>query len=146
MAQGPDSDPAGGGGRANVPTGTYRAQGDVSGGRLAGIAVLESGPENIKLHRIEDHELELMMNISRPIALAVSSATLGACLGLLPSVFAIVATVLKPASISLFDMVTVAICAVCFALFVTTGIAAIQGHRQANRLLAAIRSRPLSPL
>lgn len=141
MTREAEPDPAESLAQANV-----RARADVSGGRLAGIAVLESGPVNIKLHRIEDHELEMMMNISRPMSLAISSATLGAWLGLLPSVFVILSSVEQAKPVSLFDIRIVVIFAICLAVCAVTGISAVQGIRKANRLLSAIRSRPLSPL
>ncbi len=136
-----DSGEAGGTGAASAQSG-----GSISGGRIARIPVYESSPENIKLHIIEDHELEMLMNISRPVALGISCTMLGASLGLLPSVFGIIALVGKQKVVSLLDVVTVVICGVCFAIFIVTGLYAWQGQRRARKILAEIRARPLSPV
>jgi len=120
---------------------------DVREGRVAGIELLESRPKNITLHRVEDHELEMLMNISRPVALAVSTTSIGAFLGLLPSIQLIIDLVdSQQHALSSFDLILVALDAACLATGVATGVFAWRGQMQARRTLAAIRARPLSPM
>jgi hypothetical protein len=119
---------------------------DIREGRVAGIELLESRPQNITLHRIEDHELEMLMNISQPAALAVSTTSIGVFLGLLPSIQSIVSAASNHQALSSFNLILVALDAACLAVGVTTGVFAWRGQMQARRTLAAIRARPLSPM
>src|ERR1700691_5999480 len=112
---------------------------DVREGRVSGIELLESRPRNITLHRIEDHELEMLMNISRPVALAVSTTSVGAFLGLLPSMQSTLASVNNHRPLSLFDLILVAIGAACLAVGMTTGVFAWRGQMQARRTVGALR-------
>jgi hypothetical protein len=45
------------------------------------IALLQTSPDAVTFHRIEDHELDALTNISRPLSLGVSTMALGTCLG-----------------------------------------------------------------
>lgn len=46
------------------------------------IPLVQTSPDAITLHRIEEHELEAFMNIARPYSLAAATTAAGAFLGL----------------------------------------------------------------
>ena len=115
------------------------------GGPLAGIDVLESRPANITLHRIEDHELELLMNISRPVALSVATTSVGVFVGLIPSTIQILKSASQQRPVSLDDLGILSAAIICRTIGIVTGFLAGKGQIQARRTLAAIRARPVHP-
>lgn len=83
------------------------------------------------------------MNISRPYSLAVSNMTMGAFLGLLPSVL----DALGHAHTGLTNggVAVIIVSAGCLVCAVVTGSYALKGLRDANRALRTIRARPKVP-
>jgi hypothetical protein len=114
---------------------------DTGSGR--GIAIVETSPESITLHRIEDSELEVLMNVARPYALAFSTMSAGGFLGLIPSI----ATIIEKADEGLkgSELITVGVGIACLVAALIFGTYAIRGLIDANRALARIRSRPKTP-
>ncbi len=54
-----------------------------------GISLLQSSPGSVKFHRIEDRELEAMVNMNSPLTFGICTTAAGAFLGLIPSVVSI---------------------------------------------------------
>ncbi|WP_271068868.1 hypothetical protein [Caulobacter sp. NIBR1757] len=105
--------------------------------------IFETRPDSITWHFIFDHELDKLVNISRPIALGLSTMLLGAFLGLLPSIADAVhlAVVHKP--VGLFSLFLVAVGVGCLAGGGFCGFFALQGQSDANALRDLIKSRNL---
>ena len=119
---------------------------DVHEGRVSGIEILESRPKNITLHSIEDHELEMLMNISSTVALSICTLAIGAFIGLLPSSFQVLGQVGHQLTVSYYEVALLVLDAICLATGAATGVFAFRGQRQASRTLTAIRARPRSPI
>lgn len=109
------------------------------------IPIYETNPTGITLHRIEDHELEALTNISRPIALAVAGAAAGGLLGLVPGGFSAFDH-LSSKSVTGGDMVTLLLCGGCAVAAVIAWPMAIMGQIKAATTLKAIRGRNPSQL
>ena len=107
------------------------------------IPMVQTSPDSITLHRIEDHELETFMNISRPYSLAFSTTAMGAFLGLLPSAIGSFDHADKGLTPS--ELITIALAAGCLATAVVAGIYAVRGLIDANRAVKRIRARPKVP-
>jgi hypothetical protein len=112
----------------------------------AGISIQQTSPSFITVHRIEDHELEMLTNISRPISLAVSTMAIGACLGLLPSALVVVEKVRAGTAIIGSDLLTLCVCVGCGVAGIIIGLYAARGQYRAHQTVSVIRSRPTSPL
>lgn len=105
-----------------------------------GFRVLQTSPEVITFHRIEDHELELLTNMSRPIALALAGTTTGAFFGLLP----VTVSAFGGESRSNLDLLYVGLCFAAFALGAVFWPVAVRAQIKATGTLKRIRNRPTS--
>jgi hypothetical protein len=111
----------------------------------AGIALRKTSPEYVTFHLIEDYELEMITNISRPISLSLAGAALGGILGLSPNVVAAFGAASK-ATASSGDLITLCIWGGCVVGFVITGFLAAKGESQAAATKQNIRARPTSSM
>ncbi len=107
------------------------------------IALVQTSPDLITLHRIEDHELEDLMNIARPYSLALSTMSLGAFLGLLPSVLTVFDR--APGGLGSTDLIIVIVAGACIAAGAISGAYAVKGLLDADRAIKRIRARPTTP-
>lgn len=107
------------------------------------IPVVQTSPEEITLHRIEDRELETMMGISRPYALAFGTMSVGAFLGLLPSVLAIWGR--ADAGLSNVDLMILMIAGGSLVAAAVLCGYAIRALVDANKALNKVRCRPKTP-
>jgi hypothetical protein len=110
---------------------------------LGAISLVQTRPDSITLHLIEDHELEAFMNVSRPYSLAAATTSLGGFLGLLPTVLN--AFEHRASGITTTELVSVVVCAFCLATASVAGTYAVRGLIDANRALRRIRARPTFP-
>src|SRR4051794_14807799 len=107
------------------------------------IPLMQTSPDVITLHRVEDHELETLMNISRPYSLAFSTMTMGAFLGLLPSVMAALDRAHDGLTNS--ELATIIVSAGCLFSALISGSYALRALIDANKAIKRIRARPASP-
>jgi hypothetical protein len=130
-------------------------------GGAEGIALMQTSPKSITFHRIENSELETLMNFARPVSLALSTAFLGATLGLLPSALPIWDTGKCDPSIPAVELAATAACnhpittseliitsvwAVCLSATIIIGIYAAVGQCKVHKLKRKIRCRAPFPL
>ena len=108
-----------------------------------GIAVMRTDPQQIMLHTIEDHQLTTLTNMSRPYSLGFATTALGAALGLIPTVLAIVSR--RSAGLAMSDIWTLLLFGGCIVAAVIFGWAAWGGISEANKTIRDIRSRPANP-
>ena len=119
-----------------------RAGNTVKGGPTK-FTINETRPDGVTFHWIEDHELEQFVNITRPYSLALGTAGIGAALGLLPSIIAVIE---KAASqLNAGDLIIVAAFAGTLVAGVIFGGFALRGLSDASKALDQIRARPSSP-
>lgn len=104
------------------------------------IPIYETNPPSIMLHRIEDHELEALTNISRPIALALAGTATGGFLGLTPGAITAYARI-GTTQFTVADFAAGILCAACVVLAALTWPSAIKGQLEANRAIKRIRER-----
>jgi hypothetical protein len=119
---------------------------------IAGAVVpqMVSQPDSVTFYWVQEHEMAKLMTVERPFSLAISTTALGASLGLLPVVHDAYRAFQNPASVSASDMMWhvayCVICAVCFSVFVVTGLDALRGRTDCQKLLREIKARPRRPL
>lgn len=104
------------------------------------IAIYQTNPAAITLHTIEDHELESLTNISRPISLGVAGTATGGLLSFMTPAFAAYAH-LNAHSITPSDFASVCIFIICTVLSAVAWPYAISGQIKARRMLKSIRGR-----
>ncbi len=109
------------------------------------IRLVETSPTEIVFHRIEDHQLEQLTNISRPVTLAVSGAAVGAFFSLLPSAIDALGKV-GTTQLTRGGMAYCLIDAVCFLAALIFGYSAAKGEVQAKDTVKAIRAREQRPI
>lgn len=114
---------------------------DTSGGQ---IPLVQTSPDSITLHRIEDHELEVLMNITRPYSLGFGTMALGGFLGLLPSVLSILDR--AAGGLSRADAVILLVAGGTLVGGLILGIFAVRALVDANKAIRRIRSRPKLPV
>jgi hypothetical protein len=110
----------------------------------SGIEIVATAPENIKLHSIQDFELDALTNISRPIVLCFSTMLLGGALGLLPSVLDGFGK-LPQGKYQFNDIVILAAATACLAAGSVFAFFAARSLADAERIKREIRSRPYRP-
>jgi hypothetical protein len=112
---------------------------------VGGIAVYQTSPQRLTMHRIEDHELELLINISRPIMLTLAGVFGGGFLGLLPAAILAYQHV-NTQSVTASDLTSVLVCGACLVGVVVSGVISALAQRKASATIANIRSRVASPV
>lgn len=103
--------------------------------------LLETRPESITWHMIFDHELDKLVNISRPITTATSTLLLGAMLGLLPSTLDIIQRAQTRDNIDVYDLALLGLAAICLAAGAVTAFYACRGQLDATAIRNAVRGR-----
>ena len=109
------------------------------------VHVLQTREVEIRIHRIEDREFASLLNVSRPITLAVAGVSGGGVLGLLPSIM-LGFDHLSAKTITASDVALMMAFTVCVAASVITWPLAVSGQIQARTLLRDIRSRQADPV
>lgn len=117
---------------------------DASEGGLP-IALYERSPTDITFHRIEDHELEALTKLSRPLSMAVAGTATGGFLGLAVLVVGALDRV-GTSQLAGTDITAIVLCAICLTVSCITWPIAIRGERRACNSVTRIRSRPLRRL
>jgi hypothetical protein len=114
---------------------------------LAGksLPIFETRPEKLTLHMVEDHQLEALTNMSRPIALALAGASTGGFLGLIPSAMTAFHRV-GTTDLTGADMAGALICVGCIVCAVIAWPLAIKGQIAANNAVKSIRDRSQHPI
>jgi hypothetical protein len=107
------------------------------------IPIVQTSPDEITLHRIEEHELEAFMNIARPYSLAFATTAAGGFLGLLPGVLASLGH--AGTGLKTTELVEIGAAVFCLAIAIVTGIYAGQGLLDADRAIKRIKARPKVP-
>lgn len=115
--------------------------------RVAGeLTLLQSSQPFVKFHRIEDRELEMMLNTSAPLAFGVSTTALGALLGLAPAMIPIIVKASASGILDVSDTFVIVLTAVCGTTAIIMGIRARRNWISAKTILKDIRGRPSVPL
>jgi hypothetical protein len=112
---------------------------------LGGIAVYQTSPQRLTMHRIEDHELELLVNISRPIMLTLAGVFGGGFLGLLPAAISAYQHV-GSRNVTVSDLTSVLVCGACFVGVIVSGVISALAQKKASATIANIRGRVASPV
>lgn len=105
------------------------------------IEIVQTVPTRIMMHTIDDHQLNALTNVSRPLTLAGAGATFGAGIGLLPSVFAGLHRV-GTTSFQPEDLACIVLDAIFLIATVYFGWRAYAGERDARRMVKDIKGRP----
>jgi hypothetical protein len=108
--------------------------------------LLETRPDSITWHMIWDHELDRLVNISRPITLGVATTLAGAFLGLLPSVAKTLEDASERAPADLGDISLSLVAAACLAGAVVASFFAYRGQVDAFAVRENVRSRNIRPV
>lgn len=116
------------------------APNEVTGAGGVGLPIYETRPDRLTLHMIEDHQLDALTNISRPIALALAGAATGGFLGLAPATVTAMGRV-GTTALTGADMASALICAGCIVGALITWPMAIKGQIAANDAVKSIRDR-----
>ena len=104
------------------------------------IQIVQTVPSKIAMHTIEDHLLDKLTNVSRPIPLAIAGVAAGGILGLLPTLRQ-AAPAIGTAQFSGGDLLFVALASMLVPIAIYCGWIAYEGEREARRLVAEIRAR-----
>lgn len=104
------------------------------------LPIFETRPDRLTLHMVEDHQLEALTNMSRPISLALAGAATGGFLGLIPSAMVALHRV-GTTDLTGADMASALICVGCIVCAVIAWPLAIKGQLAANRAIKNIRQR-----
>ena len=115
-------------------------------GGVPGILLIQTTPESIRFHLVEDYELEMLMNFSLPLSFGICMASLGAFLGFTPEAVRIILQAREASLVSLEDLLTALIWVSCLVTSVITGTLVTSGFRKTRAALNDIRSRPANPL
>lgn len=107
--------------------------------------VFQTLPDSISVHTIEDHQLEALTNVSKPLPLAVAGVAAGGVLGLAPSLISALRA-LDTGQFGMEQAIYVALAAMLLPAAIFFGISAWQGDRKARRLIAGIRARTKRPM
>jgi len=108
---------------------------------IPGLRILETRPDSITWHIVWDHELEGLMNISRPISLGLSTMFIGAALGLLPAVIAAIAAASAAKPMAIDTLLLALTAAVCLAAGIACGCYAARGISDAKAIRKQVRER-----
>lgn len=103
------------------------------------INIVQTTPDTITFHRIQDHELELLTNISRPIALSLAGAVTGVFFAFVPATISAFQDV---SGVDAADMIYVGLCFAAFALAAVFWPVAIAAQKKTGKTLKDIRARP----
>ena len=112
-----------------------------AGERHLPFQLLETRPTSITWHMIFDHELNTLVNISRPLTLGLATLLIGAALGLLPSVVESFSAAGRGAVIATGGLIVLCTAALCLASGVVCGFFACRGQVDAHRIRNDVRSR-----
>lgn len=104
------------------------------------VPVYQTRPERLTLHAVEEHELQQMMNVTRPLTLAGAGAFAGGLLGAAPGAVSAIATVGSRVTTTA-DVVNIAIGFGCLVGLLICAPVAVKGQVDANRIMAAVRAR-----
>lgn len=113
------------------------------GESLLPFQLFETRPSSITWHWIWDHELEKLVNISRPITLGLATAFAGCFVGLLPSIFEAFDRVSGGEVLGLGSLVLCMVAAVCLAAGAVCGFFAYRGQVDAQTVCGTVRTRNL---
>jgi len=105
------------------------------------IPFYETEPDSITWHKIWDHELDNLTNVSRPLVSAGATTLLGAVLGLVPSLAEIYGKVLRGATLGLVDLLVVGLGGACLAAGLVCAAFAIRAQLDAQSVKTKIRAR-----
>lgn len=104
----------------------------------------QTRPSSITYHWIWDHELEKLVNISRPVTLGLATLFAGGFLGLLPSLFEAFDKVGEGTVLSLWGLALCMTAALCLAAAIACGFFAYRGQRDAEGICSGVRTRNLT--
>ena len=105
--------------------------------------MIETTPESIRFHLIQDSELEALANMSPPTAFGFSMTCFGAFLGLSPESLRAIGRAFESNLIfTLYDVIILTLWVTCLVSFLITMIYSGSGGTQVNKTLEAIRQRP----
>lgn len=116
----------------------------LSGTPVSTIEVVQTIPTRITMHTIEDHQLTLLTNVSRPLTLAVTGILVGAFFSLLPGAVTAISH-LNTKEFSTADMIYVSIDVLAFFGSLYFGTLAVRGEFEARKLVQDIRGRQQRP-
>lgn len=101
-------------------------------------------PDHVRLHMLEDHQLDQLANVQRPISLAIAGVAAGAFVSLLPSALGSVATLGK--AFGGVELAYVLLDVVTLLVGIFAGIVAWRAERDVQGLLKDIRGRGSRPI
>jgi hypothetical protein len=104
------------------------------------IQVVETYPDEIRLHSIEEHQLSTLADVSRPITLAIASALFGTWASFAPSAMDSLSSV-GTSSFSKQDLVYCLIDTSSLLCFIVFAAAFIKSEIAARRVIAEIKAR-----
>jgi hypothetical protein len=134
-----------------VPAGSSEAppQGLVTpielGGSVHMPRIVATRPSEIALYGIWGHELQTLLGLSRPIALAVSAMLAGGFLGQLPYLCGVAQAIADKHLLDVTAVCMLAVAGGCLAGSLATGYFAIKGQREAQALKDHIQTRCTTP-
>lgn len=108
--------------------------------KVATIKLVETSPSEIVLHRIEDHQLESLTNVSRPLTLAVAGAAAGAFFSFLPLTVEAFSS-FGTDNFTRGSLINCMIMTVSFVVLIFSGASAWKGEVKARDILKSIRKR-----
>lgn len=106
----------------------------------AEIQVVHTVPPKIRMHMIEDHQLSLIVNISKPLALAAFGACVGTFFSLLPSAIGSIDK-LNTDEFGWSDLLFIVFDTLALVGTFSFGYLSYKGNEDAKRMVADIRSR-----
>lgn len=124
----------------------HAGEGNKDQGAGSRITIYETGPDSLTWHKIWDHELTAITNVSGPIALSISTASAGAFLSLFGSAMKAAEAAQAGQPVPVDGISAIAICAITGTLTVSVGWIAIKGQIDARRVLKEIRERNIQEL
>jgi hypothetical protein len=110
----------------------------------ARIDVIQTYPAQILVHTIEEHQLDKLVNISRPISLALGGLCGGALFSFLPSALGSGKLLGTPA-FGPVDLFYIIVAILAFIGMMAFGFFAIRGEKDARKLVESIKSRQKKP-
>ena len=105
------------------------------------LTILETSPTSITWHKIWDHELDSLTNISRPITSSLATTAIGAWIGLSPTLAATLTKIASGKPIDQLDAVNSALWVACFSVGSVLAFFAIRAHVDAQKVKSKIRAR-----
>lgn len=103
--------------------------------------IMQTQPDKISWHVLQDHELDELAGAGRPIVLGLATTFLGAVIGLFTAALTSGAKLSSSEELSAGDVQAIVIFWVCVAVTLTLGFFAVKAQLDLRARLREIRSR-----